>query len=90
MKRKNPQRLPKDLQMPCYACEVRPATHVCRYQVGELAVQVCLCGECMKMDTHRLLKNTIGIQDHTGPLPQDPILESTDGPKAGGIRIIES
>ncbi len=67
MERKDPQKLPADLQMPCYACEVKSATHVCRYQVGELAVQVCLCDECMKMDTDRLLKNTIGIQDLTVP-----------------------
>jgi hypothetical protein len=67
MNRKDPQRLPADLQMPCYACEDRSATHLCRYQVGELAVQVCLCDECMKMDTECLLKNTIGIQDFTVP-----------------------
>ena len=57
-----PQPLPANVQMPCYACEKRPATHVCRYKVGELAIQVCLCDACMKMDTTRLLKNTIGIQ----------------------------
>ena len=57
-----PQRLPENVHMPCYACEEIPATHVCRFQVGELAVQVCLCEACMKIDTTRLLKNTIGIQ----------------------------
>ena len=67
MNRNDPQRLPADLHMPCYACENQPATHVCRYQVGELAVQVCLCDECMKMDTECLLKNTIGIQDIAAP-----------------------
>lgn len=58
-----PKRLPEHLSMPCYACEKRTATHVCRYKVGELAVQVCLCPDCMQIDTHCLLKNTIGIQD---------------------------
>jgi hypothetical protein len=57
-----PQPLPCDLNMPCYACEHVPATHVCRFKVGELTIQVCLCEECMKIDTTRLLKNTIGIQ----------------------------
>lgn len=57
-----PKPLPENVQMPCYACELSPATHVCRFQVGELAIQVCLCEDCMKMDTTRLLKNTIGIQ----------------------------
>lgn len=67
MKCEETQRLPEDLQMPCYACEKQSATHVCRYRVGELGVQVCLCDECMKMDTACLLKNTIGIQDFTAP-----------------------
>ncbi|RJQ72778.1 MAG: hypothetical protein C4519_18385 [Desulfobacteraceae bacterium] len=58
-----PKRLPEHLNMPCYACEKQTATHVCRYKLGDLAVQVCLCPECMQMDTHRLMKNTIGIQE---------------------------
>ena len=57
-----PKLLPESLELPCYACETRPATHVCRYQLGELMVQVYLCNECMKMDTRCLLENTIGIQ----------------------------
>ena len=73
MKIEEPKQLPVDLQMPCYACETQPATHVCRYQVDALAVQVCLCCECMKMDTQRLLKNTIGIQDGC-KLPRDGLL----------------
>ena len=67
MNRKDPQKLPADLNMTCYACNDLPATHVCRYEVGELSVQVCLCDECMKIDTECLLKNTIGIQDFTSP-----------------------
>jgi hypothetical protein len=62
MQIKSPKPLPADLQMPCYACENEPATHVCRYHIGELSVQVCLCQACMKIDTERLLKSTIGIQ----------------------------
>ena len=65
MSRKDPQKLADNLQIPCYACENQLATHVCRYQVGELAVQICLCDSCMKIDTERLLKNTVGIQDVT-------------------------
>ena len=63
MKIEEPKQLPADLHIPCYACEKQPATHVCKYQVGELAVQVCLCRECMKIDTQCLLKNTIGLQE---------------------------
>jgi hypothetical protein len=57
-----PQPLPGTVLLPCYACEKDQATHVCRFIVGELTIQVCLCPECMKMDTGRLIKNTIGIQ----------------------------
>jgi hypothetical protein len=63
MNRQDPQKLAENLMIPCYACENRPATHVCRYQVGELAVQVCLCDSCMKIDSACLLKNTVGIQE---------------------------
>ena len=57
-----PKRLPENLSMPCYVCDIRPATHICRYEVSEMAVQVCLCDECMQIDTRRLLEHTIGIQ----------------------------
>jgi hypothetical protein len=62
MRIETPQPLPDSVHMPCYACEKDQATHVCRFRVGELTIQVCLCPECMKMDTGRLLKNTVGIQ----------------------------
>jgi hypothetical protein len=65
MNRKDTQKLADNLRIPCYACENQIATHVCRYQVAELAVQICLCDNCMKIDTERLLKNTVGIQDVT-------------------------
>ena len=69
MQIKAPKPLPVDLRMPCYACETEPASHVCRYHIGELSVQVCLCKACMKMDTDRLLKGTIGLQELEGPMP---------------------
>jgi hypothetical protein len=65
MRIETPQQLPESVTMPCYACEKDQATHVCRFKVGELAIQVCLCPECMKIDTRRLLKNTVGIQGLT-------------------------
>ncbi len=58
-----PKLLPENLSMPCYACETHPASHLCRYIIDELTIQVCLCADCMKMDTERLLKNTLGIQE---------------------------
>jgi hypothetical protein len=67
MNRQDPQKLADNLEIPCYACEKQTATHLCRYQVGELAVQVCLCENCMKIDTECLLKDTIGIQDLASP-----------------------
>ena len=67
MNRQDPKKLADNLMIPCYACEDQPATHVCRYQVGELAVQVCLCDSCMKIDTACLLKDTIGIQELASP-----------------------
>ncbi|MBT8341957.1 MAG: hypothetical protein HKP58_06690 [Desulfatitalea sp.] len=68
-----PKPLHETLDIPCYACNLCNATHVCRYHLGELVVQVCLCNECMQMDTQRLLNRIIGIQEHIaepiGPLP---------------------
>ncbi len=61
-----PKPLPAKLRMPCYSCETRPATHLCRYQVGELGIQVCLCKACMKIDTKYLLKNTVGLDENDG------------------------
>jgi len=59
MTTKNAKELPASIDMSCYACNEMRATHVCCYEVEELKVQVCLCGECMKMDTDELLKNTL-------------------------------
>lgn len=70
MKINEPRKLPVGIVMRCYACEERPATHVCRYQLDELMIQVCLCKECMKIDTEQLLKNTIGIGEAPGSAAQ--------------------
>jgi hypothetical protein len=71
----SPKPLPTELKMPCYACETEPATHVCRFHIGELFVQVCLCRVCMKIDTDLLLKNTIGLQEVDGEMPKVSDLE---------------
>ena len=71
MRINEPRKLPAGIVMRCYACEERPATHVCRYQVDELMIQVCLCKECMKIDTEQLLKNTIGIGEPSATAAQD-------------------
>jgi hypothetical protein len=75
MQIQSPKPLPADLYMPCYACETEPATHVCRFHIGELSVQVCLCQTCMKIDTDRLLKSTIGLQALEGEFPMAHRLE---------------
>ena len=64
-----PKPLPAELQMPCYSCETQPATHLCRYQVGELGIQVCLCDACMKIDTKCLLKSTVGLDENDAAIP---------------------
>jgi hypothetical protein len=55
--------LPENLSMLCYVCNAHPATHLCKYKVGEMSVQVCLCRECMQIDSRHLLEQTIGIKD---------------------------
>ena len=66
--------LPAGINMSCYACDDLPATHVCRFQVEDLRVQVCLCDQCMKMDTDDLLKNTLGIEDPSETSTQDHLI----------------
>lgn len=63
--------LPVGIKMSCYACGNLQATHVCCYHVDELKIQVCLCGECMQMDTEDLIKNTLGIDNPPESLAQD-------------------
>ncbi len=68
---KNAKELPAGIKMSCYACGDLQATHVCRYEVEDLRVQVCLCGQCMQMDTDDLLKNTLGIDSPADIATQD-------------------
>jgi hypothetical protein len=71
-----PQALPETVKMPCYACEENTASHVCRYQVGELAVQVCLCPECMKLDSRQLLGGKVGIQGLGETSPVETLIQT--------------
>ena len=75
MKVENPKPLPAELNMTCYACESQIAAYLCKFEVGELAVQICLCKDCMKLDTNHLLKNTLGLQEHTS-IPASRYLSS--------------
>lgn len=75
MTTKNAKELPAGIRMACYACGDQQATHVCRYQVEDLKVQVCLCGRCMKMDTDDLIKNTLGIEAPSETSTQDFIVQ---------------
>lgn len=68
------KKLAADIYMRCYACEDQRATHVCRFQLDDLMVQVCLCSDCMKMDTQYLIKNTIGIEAPTTTAASDYLL----------------
>lgn len=63
--------LPVGMKMQCYACDDLPATHVCRYKIDDLMVQLCLCKECMQIDTEHLIKNTIGIREPSRKSAQD-------------------
>jgi hypothetical protein len=55
--------LPVGIKMQCYVCNDLPATHVRRYKIDDLMVQVCLCRQCMQIDTEDLIKNTLGIRE---------------------------
>jgi hypothetical protein len=70
----NQKKLPEGIYMQCYACEDLQATHVCRFQLDDLMVQVCLCVDCMKIDTQQLIKNTIGIEAQTPAAAKDYLL----------------
>jgi hypothetical protein len=71
MKINESKELPAGMKIQCYACDDLVATHVCRYQMDELSVQVCLCEKCMKIDTEELIKNIIGIKDTVHITAQD-------------------
>lgn len=61
-----PQPLAQNVKISCYSCETNPASHVCRFKVGELSIQVCLCTACMNIDTQRILTDTVGIANVSG------------------------
>jgi hypothetical protein len=71
---KDQKKLPADIHMRCYACEDLRATHVFRIQLDDLMVQVCLCSDCMKMDTRHLIKNTTGIESSNTTAVNDYLL----------------
>lgn len=57
------KKIPPDSLLTCFACKKNTATHACRYESGELVVQICLCKACMDIDAGQLLKNSIGLRE---------------------------
>lgn len=74
MTQSNIRKLPVSIQMRCHACESHQATYVCRFHIDDLKVQVCLCTECMKLDTQQLIKNTLGIEESVNVSAQEYML----------------
>ena len=56
-----PEELSEKIDINCYCCSSRSATHLCRFRLGELPVQVCLCETCMQLDTAELFEKTLGL-----------------------------
>ncbi len=56
-----PQKLSPSVEIGCYCCERSKATYRCRYKVGELQVQICLCATCVTLDQQILFEQTIGL-----------------------------
>lgn len=56
-----PKQLSENIGIDCYCCDSRTATHLCRFRLGELPVQVCLCEACMQLDTVEVFEKTLGI-----------------------------
>jgi len=56
-----PKKLSPVLNVDCYCCEDQKAEYRCRFKLGELMVQICLCSICINYDTHYLFENTIGL-----------------------------
>ncbi len=67
-----PKRLSSSVNINCYCCENERAEYRCRFRMGELQVQVCLCRVCMSYDTPYLFENTVGMsfQDPQSDLNQ--------------------
>jgi hypothetical protein len=57
----SPKELSEKIQIDCYCCGARIATHLCRFRLGQLPVQVCLCEACMQLDTAEVFEKTLGI-----------------------------
>jgi hypothetical protein len=56
-----PKKLSENIDIDCYCCDSRTATHLCRFRLGELPVQVCLCEACMQLDTMEVFEKTLGL-----------------------------
>ena len=61
-----PKPLPDGLHLACYACNQREAAYLCRFTIEEMAIQVCLCSACVKLEPSALLQHTVGIQEDSG------------------------
>jgi hypothetical protein len=57
----SPKKLSEHIDIECYCCGSRSATHLCRFRLGELPVQVCLCEACMQLDTAEVFEKTLGL-----------------------------
>jgi hypothetical protein len=58
---RSPKKLSENIEIECYCCGSRTATHLCRFRLGELPVQVCLCEACMQLDTAEVFEKTLGL-----------------------------
>jgi hypothetical protein len=56
-----PKRLSPALKISCYCCEDQKAEYRCRFKLGELMVQICLCSICINYDEPYLFENTVGL-----------------------------
>jgi hypothetical protein len=57
----SPKKLSDNIDIDCYCCGSHTATHLCRFRLGELPVQVCLCRACMRLDTAEVFEKTLGL-----------------------------
>ncbi len=63
-----PKKLSPSVQIDCYCCENERAEYRCRFRMGELQIQVCLCRFCIQYDTTYLFESTVGLP-YQKPLP---------------------
>jgi hypothetical protein len=68
-----PKRLSINNSLKCFSCKVNPASHVCRFKWGGLAVQACLCLQCMGLETAPLFEKVMGCCDRPNDSVSDPI-----------------